>query len=60
MGHDASSTTEIYAVSNFGTVSRALEDILGEIDAKAPGAFRRTSAKVALSGHLIQEKKMTG
>ena len=60
MGHDASSTTEIYAVSSFDTVKRALEEVLGEIDARASSAFRRTSAEVALSGHFIQEKKMTG
>ncbi len=60
MGHDAGSTTEVYAIGRFDTVRRALEDILGEIETRAPGALRRTCAEVALSGPSTGVLKMTG
>ena len=60
MGHDAGGSTEVYAVGRFATVQRALEEILGEIDARAPGALRRKSAEVVLSGPLAKGLKMTG
>ena len=60
MGHDAGSTTEVYAVGRFDTVRRALEEVLGEIDQRVPGALRRTCAEVALSGRSRGDLKMTG
>ncbi|MBB4609624.1 site-specific integrase [Sphingomonas yabuuchiae] len=45
LGHDANSTTEIYAVGRFGSVAKALEDITGEIDVRSDGAMRRKCAK---------------
>lgn len=60
MGHDAGSTTEVYAIGRFDTVRRALEDVLGEIDLRAPGALRRNCAEVALSGQARGDLKMTG
>lgn len=60
MGHDAGDTTEIYAVGRFGTVVTALMDILGEVDARAPGALRRNGAEVALPGLQRGGLKMTG
>jgi len=60
MGHDAGGTTEIYAVGRFDTVRRALEEILAEIDIRAPGALRRKCAEVVLSGPQAEELKMTG
>lgn len=60
MGHDVTSTTEVYAIGRFATVAEALNDILGEIDLRAPGALRQTCAEVAVPGHFVQEKKMTG
>jgi integrase len=60
MGHDVTSTTEIYAVGRFDTVKRALEDILGEIELRVPGALRRNRAEVGLSGHSKLEAQVTG
>ncbi|GGB21200.1 hypothetical protein GCM10011380_08530 [Sphingomonas metalli] len=60
MGHDVTGSTEVYAIGRFATVANALNDILGEVDAKAPGALRRRSAEVGLSGPLAEEAKMTG
>lgn len=60
MGHDAGGMTEVYAVGRFDTVRRAIEDILGEIDLRAPGALRRNCAEVALSGRPGGDLKMTG
>jgi hypothetical protein len=60
MGHDVTGTTEVYAIGRFATVARALTDILGEIELRAPDALRRKCAEVALPGSLPQEVKMTG
>ena len=60
MGHDVTSTTEVYAVGRFETVARAIQDILGEIEMKAPGALRRKCAEEALPSRFIKEIKMTG
>ena len=60
MGHDVTSTTETYAVGRFDTVFRALDEVLGEIDLRAPGALRRTCAEVGLSGPPARRLKMTG
>ena len=60
MGHDVTGSTEVYAIGRFASVANALTDILGEIDARAPGALRRSSAEVALPGPLQEERKMTG
>jgi integrase len=60
MGHDVKGSTEVYAIGRFGTVVTALSDILGEIDARAPGALRRKCAEVALPGPSQEEVKMTG
>lgn len=59
LGH-ARSTTDIYAVSMYPTVTAALGEILGEIDARSPGALRRNRAEVELSGHSSGVLKMTG
>ncbi len=60
MGHDVSGSTETYAIGRFDTVFRALEDILGEIEVRAPGALRRNCAELSLSGIFPREVKMTG
>ncbi len=60
MGHDVTGSTEVYAIGRFATVANALNDILGEIDLRSPGALRRNCAEVALSGPLAEEAKMTG
>jgi integrase len=60
MGHDVTSTTEAYAIGRFASVASALSDILGEIDARAPGSLRRKGAEVALPGTPAKEAKMTG
>lgn len=60
MGHDVTGSTEVYAIGRFDTVYRALEDVLGEIDLRAPGALRRTCAEVGLSGPPARRLKMTG
>ncbi|MFZ3485315.1 hypothetical protein [Sphingomonas sp. 3-13AW] len=59
MGH-ARSTTETYAIGRFETVRAAVEEIIGEIEAAAPGATRATSAKTLLSGPSTGRSKMTG
>jgi len=60
MGHDVRGSTEVYAVGRFGTVVRALEDILGEIETRSPGALRRKRAEVGLPGSQSGGIKMTG
>jgi integrase len=60
MGHGAGSTTETYAIGRFDTVRAALEDIIGEIEAAAPGAMRKTCAEVSLPGLSSGGLKMTG
>ncbi|KQR83488.1 hypothetical protein [Sphingomonas sp. Leaf343] len=60
MGHDVTGSTEVYAIGRFATVTTALNDILGEIDARAPGALRRISAEVGVSGSSAGRQKMTG
>jgi integrase len=60
MGHDVKGSTEVYAIGRFATVARALSDILGEIDALAPGTLRRKCAEVALPSPSQGEVKMTG
>ena len=47
MGHDVTGSTEVYAIGRFESVTRALADILGEIDSRAPGALRRNCAELA-------------
>jgi site-specific recombinase XerD len=60
MGHDVTGSTETYAIGRFDTVYRALEDILGEIELRSPGALRRSDAELSLSGIFPREVKMTG
>lgn len=60
MGHDASGSTEVYAIGHFATVATALQDILGEIDLRAPGALRRKGTEVALSSNSTKEGNMPG
>ncbi|SDA21775.1 hypothetical protein [Sphingomonas sp. NFR15] len=60
MGHDVTGSTEVYAIGRFETVTRALQDILGEIDLRAPGTLRRNCAEGGLSGQSAKEPKMTG
>jgi integrase len=60
MGHDVTSTTETYAIGRLDTVYRALEEVLGEIDLRAPGTLRRKCAEVALSGPPAGRLRMTG
>ncbi len=60
IGHDVTGSTEVYAIGRFETVYRALNDILGEIEAKVPGALHRTCAEVALPDILPRWSKMTG
>lgn len=60
MGHDAGGTTETYAVGRFETVRTALQDVINEIENRAPGAMRRNCAEPALSGHSSGGLKMTG
>lgn len=60
LGHDANSMTEVYAIGHFKTVATALNDIVGEIELRAPGALRRNCAEVRLSGPLAEGAKMTG
>lgn len=60
MGHDVTGSTETYAIGRFDTVYRALEDILGEIELRAPGAMRRNCAELALPDHSHMGAKMTG
>lgn len=57
MGHNASGSTEVYAIGQFATVATAINDILGEIEARAPGALRRNCAEVALPDQLTRRKK---
>ncbi|MBW6531331.1 hypothetical protein KZ820_11350 [Sphingomonas sp. RRHST34] len=45
MGRDAGGTAEIYAVDRFDTVRSALENILAEIDVRAPGACAENAPK---------------
>ena len=60
MGHEVGSTTEVYAIGRFDTVATALNDILGEVELRVPGALRRNCAEVAVSGHFVGDQKMTG
>jgi len=60
MGHDVTGSTATYAVGRFATVTKALEEVLGEIDLRAPGALRRNCAEVALSVIPSRKVKMTG
>lgn len=60
MGHDAGGSTEVYAIGRFDTVRRALEDVLGEIEARSPGVLRRNRAEVSVSGLSSGGLKMTG
>lgn len=60
MGHDVRGSTEVYAIGRFASVVRALEEILGEIDLRSPGALRRNGTEVDLAGPSRREQKMTG
>lgn len=60
MGHDVTGSTEVYAIGRFATVANALNDVLGEIDARAPGALRRKGTEVVSIQPLAKEAKMTG
>lgn len=60
MGHSRGSTTEIYAVGRFGTVTAELQRLLDELDGMAPGSLRRNCAEPGLSDHPARRLKMTG
>lgn len=59
LGH-ARTTTDIYAVSIYPSVTQALTAILDEIEQLSPGAIRRNGAENALPGPSTVEVKMTG
>jgi integrase len=60
MGHDVTGSTETYAIGRFATVYRAIEDILGEIDLRVPGALRRNCAEVGSAPPELREVRMSG
>ncbi|MEG3182097.1 hypothetical protein [Sphingomonas sp. LT1P40] len=60
MGHEAGGTTETYAVGEYPTVTRALQDILTEIESLAPGALHRKGIGAGHPAIFKKEKKMTG
>lgn len=60
LGHDATSSTEVYAIGHFASVARAIEDVLADIEAMAPGAQRRNRAEVTKNYGPSQETKMSG
>lgn len=59
LGH-ARTTTDIYAVSIYPSVTQGLTAILDEIEQLSPGVLRRSGAENALSGPSTVEVKMTG
>ena len=44
MGHRSGSQTEVYAIGEYPTVVTALEAIISDLEALAPGALRRKCA----------------
>jgi len=60
MGHEAGDTTETYAVGEFPTVTRALEEIIREIESLAPGSLHRRNTGAGHRSFSTKEKKMSG
>lgn len=60
LGHEAGDTTEVYAVGQFATVTRALQEIIDELFALCPQALHRTDTGTNHPVISSEVKKMTG